>query len=166
MLKTLHETFWRPGLMELIQSEHFLQRGCGRKTEAQVWQADVVACARHLIEVYRRFLKTSYRLLDDNLRQQFETQLSQADVVVRVPNVTLSRDFQRGATLRAVEVSFCSGAVLSTQRLPAAGQRQPLLRGLLHQLPHLLLDALGRARAGVHDVAGDCFEKPAEKESL
>jgi len=28
----------------------------------------LVACARHLIEEYRRFLKTSYRLLDDNPR--------------------------------------------------------------------------------------------------
>lgn len=29
MLKTLHETFWRLGLMELIQSQHFLKRAAG-----------------------------------------------------------------------------------------------------------------------------------------
>jgi len=87
--------------MELIQSEHFLQRGCGRKTEARM-KPSVVGCARHLIEEYRRFLKTSYRFLDDNLRRQFEAHLSQADVVVRGPYVTLSRDFEHTATLRAV----------------------------------------------------------------
>jgi hypothetical protein len=42
---------------------------------------------RHLIEEYRRFLRTSYRFLDPHLRDQFEAHLAQADVVVRGPYV-------------------------------------------------------------------------------
>lgn len=52
-----------------------------------------------LIAEYRRFLRTSYRFLDDHLRRQFEEHLGRADVVVKGPYVTLARDFERGRTL-------------------------------------------------------------------
>ncbi len=61
--------------------------------------ASAIACVRHLVEEYRSFLKTSYRFLDPGLRQQFEGHLAQADVIVRGPFVTLSRDFLLGPTL-------------------------------------------------------------------
>ncbi|HWP37890.1 MAG TPA: DEAD/DEAH box helicase [Gemmatimonadales bacterium] len=64
--------------------------------------ASAVSCVQHLIEQYRRFLRTSYRFLDDRLRQQFEAHLAQADVVVRGPYVTLSRDFERASTLASL----------------------------------------------------------------
>ncbi|MDP2897578.1 MAG: DEAD/DEAH box helicase [bacterium] len=63
-------------------------------------KVSAVAAVRHLIDEYRRFLRTSYRFLDDHLREQFEQHLRQAEVVVRGPLVTLSRDFQRGKTLK------------------------------------------------------------------
>ena len=55
-----------------------------------------------LIAEYRRFLRTSYRFLDQNLRRQFEDHLSRADVVVRGPYVTLAREFARGRNLAAL----------------------------------------------------------------
>ncbi len=61
--------------------------------------ASAVTCVQHIIDEYRRFLRTSYRFLDPQLRRQFEEHLAQADVVVRGPYVTLSRDFKRGAAL-------------------------------------------------------------------
>ena len=60
-----------------------------------------VACVRHLINEYRRFLRTSYRFLDPHLRVQFEEHLSQIDVVVKGPYVTLTQEFENGKTLRA-----------------------------------------------------------------
>ena len=59
-----------------------------------------MACVNHLIREYRRFLKTSYRFLDDHLRQQFEAHLAQAEVVVKGPYVTLARDFEQGVSLK------------------------------------------------------------------
>lgn len=65
-------------------------------------KASAVACVGHLIEEYRRFLRTSYRFLDEDLRTQFDAHLAQADVVVKGPYVTLSRDFEREVTLKAL----------------------------------------------------------------
>src|SRR3972149_2132533 len=61
---------------------------------------NIPQAVRHLIEEYRRFLRTSYRFLDPRLRRQFEAHLAEADVVVRGPYVTLARDFERARTLR------------------------------------------------------------------
>jgi len=61
---------------------------------------NIPQAVRELIAEYRRFLKTSYRFLDDHLRRQFEEHLNQADVVVKGPYVTLARDFAPGATLQ------------------------------------------------------------------
>ncbi len=60
------------------------------------------AAVRHLVEEYRRFLRTTYRFLDPRLRSQFEVHLARADVVVRGPYVTLARDFTPGPTLRSL----------------------------------------------------------------
>ncbi len=57
------------------------------------------AAVRHLVEEYRRFLRTTYRFLHPKLRSQFKVHLSSADVVVRGPYVTLARDFALGPTL-------------------------------------------------------------------
>ncbi len=61
--------------------------------------ANIPQVVRHLIQEYRRFLATSYRFLDDGLREQFERHLRGAEVVVKGPYVTLSRDFVPGSTL-------------------------------------------------------------------
>ncbi len=53
----------------------------------------------HLKSEYRRFLKTSYRFLDSLLRDQFDAYIDKADIVVKGPLVTLSRDFLQGKTL-------------------------------------------------------------------
>ncbi len=58
-----------------------------------------VACVHHLIDEYRSFLRSSYRLADPKLRAQFEQHIGQADVLVKGPYVTLTRDFARGRTL-------------------------------------------------------------------
>ncbi|HAA04632.1 MAG TPA: hypothetical protein DCE18_14900, partial [Syntrophobacteraceae bacterium] len=65
-------------------------------------QASAVSCVRHIIEEYRRFLKTSYRFLDPHLREQFERHLAEAGVVVKGPYVTLSRDFEKGCSLKSL----------------------------------------------------------------
>jgi len=53
-----------------------------------------------LVGEYRRFLKTSYRFLDEHLRSQFEEHLARTDVIVKGPYVTLAREFASGRTLR------------------------------------------------------------------
>ncbi|MFQ5665803.1 MAG: DEAD/DEAH box helicase [Candidatus Binatia bacterium] len=76
-------------------------------------KTSAVHCVRHLIDEYRRFLRTSYRFLDPHLREQFEAHLGQIDVAVRGPYVTLSRDFERGATLpQLVEAGQAEGEIL------------------------------------------------------
>ncbi len=58
-----------------------------------------VSCVRHIIEEYKRFLRTSYSFLDPGLNEQFENHLQSADVVIKGPYVTLARDFETGKTL-------------------------------------------------------------------
>ncbi len=64
---------------------------------------------RELIAEYRRFLRTSYRFLDERLRRQFEEHLDRTDVIVRGPYVTLARDLERGRTL--AEIARAGGLV-------------------------------------------------------
>ena len=61
-----------------------------------------VSCVRHLIDEYRRFLRSTYRLADPKLREQFEQHISQADVLVKGPYVTLAREFAKHKTLTAL----------------------------------------------------------------
>jgi len=61
---------------------------------------NVPRTVHNLIGEYRRFLKTSYRFLDDHLRQQFEHHLARTDVIVKGPYVTLARDFALGHSLK------------------------------------------------------------------
>ena len=53
----------------------------------------VVESVRHLIGEYRSFIMSSYRLADPKLREQFEGHVNRAEVLVKGPYVTLSRDF-------------------------------------------------------------------------
>lgn len=61
---------------------------------------NVIHAVNSLIGEYRRFLKTSYRFLDDSLRRQFEDHLSKTDVIVKGPYVTLTKDFVKGKTIK------------------------------------------------------------------
>lgn len=63
---------------------------------------NIPQAVRELIGEYRRFLRTSYRFLDDHLRRQFEAHLDRSEVIVRGPYVTLGRDFARGRSLSAI----------------------------------------------------------------
>ena len=56
----------------------------------------VVESVRHLVGQYRSFIKSSYRLADVKLREQFERHVDGAEVLVKGPYVTLSRDFAEG----------------------------------------------------------------------
>ncbi len=58
-----------------------------------------VSCVRHLMEEYRRFLRTTYRLADPHLSHQFEQHVNEADVLIKGPYVTLAQDFAQGKTL-------------------------------------------------------------------
>lgn len=60
------------------------------------------AAVRHVVEEYKRYLRTSFRFLDEHLREQFERHLQGMDVLVRGPYITLARDFRRGARLRGL----------------------------------------------------------------
>jgi len=77
-----------------------------------------VDAVRHLIDQYRRFLRTSYRFLDERLREQFEAHLAAADVVVRGPYVTLAQDYELGATLSALIKTGCGHPALLRARWP------------------------------------------------
>ncbi len=60
---------------------------------------NIPQAVRELVAEYRRFLRTSYRFLDERLRRQFEEHLDRTDVIVRGPYVTLAREFERGRAL-------------------------------------------------------------------
>jgi len=62
----------------------------------------VIESVRHLIGEYRSFIKSSYRLADPRLREQFEEHVNSADVLVKGPYVTLSRDFAPGQPLARI----------------------------------------------------------------
>ncbi|HPF99019.1 MAG TPA: DEAD/DEAH box helicase, partial [Kiritimatiellia bacterium] len=62
--------------------------------------SNAVSCVRHLIDEYRRFLRSTYRLADEKLRKQFEGHIDQTEVIVKGPYVTLARDFARDRTLQ------------------------------------------------------------------
>ncbi|HEY2292359.1 MAG TPA: DEAD/DEAH box helicase, partial [Thermoanaerobaculia bacterium] len=81
-------------------------------------KANIPLAARHLIDQYRRFLRTSYRFLDEHLRRQFEAHLAEIDIVVKGPYVTLAREFHSGKTLRALIDSGAAGAELARLRWP------------------------------------------------
>lgn len=85
--------------------------------------ASAVGAVRHLIEQYRRFLRTSYRFLDDRLRSQFEAHLAAADVVVRGPYVTLAQDYELGASLRDLVAAGRAHPDLLRARWPFGDQR-------------------------------------------
>jgi hypothetical protein len=89
-------------------------------------QPSAVSCVRHIIDEYRRFLKTSYRFLDPHLREQFERHLTGTGVVVKGPYVTLSRDFVRGRTLKALVEEGLAEAGLLEAKWPFGGN--PLYR--------------------------------------
>lgn len=59
----------------------------------------VIESVRHLTDQYRSFIRSSYRLADPKLRAQFEAHVNGADVLVKGPYVTLSRDFAPGPAL-------------------------------------------------------------------
>jgi very-short-patch-repair endonuclease len=60
----------------------------------------VVGSVNHLVAEYRRFLLSTYRLADPRLREQFESHIKQADVLVKGPYVTLANDFAKEHTLK------------------------------------------------------------------
>ncbi len=67
----------------------------------------VIESVRHLIEQYRSFIKSSYRLADPKLRVQFERHVDQAEVLVKGPYVTLAHDFAEGQRLEQILASGC-----------------------------------------------------------
>ena len=85
-------------------------------------KTSAVACVEHLVEEYRRFLRTSYRFLDRQLREQFEAYVQGTDVVVRGPYVTLSRDFERGNTLAKLVEAGKADRELLRFRWPFGGE--------------------------------------------
>ena len=68
----------------------------------------VLESVRYLIKQYRSFIKSSYRLADPKLREQFERHVNEADILVKGPYVTLSRDFAPGATSIRLQPKFLS----------------------------------------------------------
>ena len=80
--------------------------------------ANIPLAVRDLIAQYRRFLRTSYRFLDEGLRRQFEEHLAQADVVVRGPFVTLAREFVSGRTLAQMVEAGAADAELPKAKWP------------------------------------------------
>ncbi|HXF94288.1 MAG TPA: DEAD/DEAH box helicase [Nitrospiraceae bacterium] len=67
----------------------------------------VIESVRHLIDQYRSFIKSSYRLADPHLRSQFEEHVNRAEVLVKGPYVTLARDFAEGRWLKDLLDAGC-----------------------------------------------------------
>ncbi|MGH9575974.1 MAG: DEAD/DEAH box helicase, partial [Terriglobales bacterium] len=78
----------------------------------------VVESVRHLIGQYRSFIKSSYRLADPKLREQFEQHVEGVEVLVKGPYITLSRDFADGRPLADVLASGIGHPGLASLRWP------------------------------------------------
>ncbi len=78
----------------------------------------VIESVRHLIEQYRNFIKSSYRLADPRLRAQFEEHVNRAEVLVKGPYVTLARDFVEGHRLNDIIGSGCGRPELARFHWP------------------------------------------------
>ena len=78
----------------------------------------VIESVQHLIAQYRSFIRSSYRLADPSLRAQFEGHVNQADVLVKGPYVTLSRDFAEALPLDHVLASGCGHPQLGRLHWP------------------------------------------------
>lgn len=66
----------------------------------------VVESVRHLIAEYRGFIKSPYLLADTSLRARFERHVDGAELLVKGPYVTLSRDFAEGIRTNSWRLSF------------------------------------------------------------
>ena len=86
----------------------------------------VVGSVRHLTAQYRQFIRSTYRLADDHLREQFEHQIENAEALVKGPYVTLARDFERGETLEQLVAQGCGHSDLRKLKWPFGGH--PLYR--------------------------------------
>lgn len=102
--------------------------------------ANIPQAVGHLIAQYRRFLRTSFRFLDPELRTQFEQHLHAADIVVRGPYVTLARDFVQGEALD--ELIGRGAAEPELSKLHWAFGRQRLFR---HQARAFEIGRAGRS---------------------
>jgi hypothetical protein len=78
----------------------------------------VIESVRHLVEQYRSFIKSSYRLADPALRAQFEGHVDRAEVLVKGPYVTLARDFVEGQKLSQILASGCGHPALTGLNWP------------------------------------------------
>jgi hypothetical protein len=78
----------------------------------------VVGNVRHIADEYRRFIKSSYRLADPALRTQFERHVDDADVLVKGPYVTLTREFERTTPLASLTASGIGHASLAKLHWP------------------------------------------------
>ncbi|MCP9469927.1 MAG: DEAD/DEAH box helicase [Nitrospira sp.] len=78
----------------------------------------VIESVRHLIDQYRNFIKSSYRLADPHLRAQFEEHVNRAEVLVKGPYVTLSRDFAEGRRLEDLLNAGCGHPELARLHWP------------------------------------------------
>jgi len=65
-------------------------------------QPSVLGNVRHIADEYRRFIRSTYRLADPMLREQFERHVNDADVLVKGPYITMAREFSQGATLASL----------------------------------------------------------------
>ena len=83
-----------------------------------VTRFSVVESVRHLIGQYRSFIKSSYRLADPKLRGQFERHVEEAEVLVKGPYVTLTRDFEEGKRLSEVLAVGCGHQQLARLHWP------------------------------------------------
>ncbi|MGQ0669706.1 MAG: DEAD/DEAH box helicase [Actinomycetota bacterium] len=117
------------------------------------------AAVGHVVEEYKRFLRTSFRFLDPHLREQFEEHLRQMDVLVRGPYVTLARDYERGKRLRELAGEGVLDPGVLDAKWPFGEERL-----YLHQEQAARAGAAGRpflVTTGTGSGKTECFLIPA-----
>ena len=58
---------------------------------------------RNVLDEYKRYIKTSYPILDEKLRNQFDKKIQEENLLWKGPYIQIPRQFKKGKSLKELE---------------------------------------------------------------